>query len=140
MKARLTIVEQVYHQDSDGNATPAGQPYSRLLVSDEQPFVRRLEVGPEWVQLPTGWLTQASVLLLTNDGPQKRAVNPTPEEREKDEDCVLWLGLRIRDMPPEPFSPLRLSESLRLPPYILSKLFLRCPTGITKVTITLLPS
>lgn len=73
-KARLTVVESVYHQINGEQPTIVDPGYTVPIKSDEQPYIRRLTITDSWQPLDCGWINKASLLVLQNTerDPSKR--------------------------------------------------------------------
>ncbi len=135
--SRITVVGQACHQGEDGQIMPAGRQFSRRLQTDEQPFVRRGRAGEDWQPLPTGWLSQAGFLVLTNDEGVGMQVQPTEAERRDAAGKILEVSSCDGDpgaawlVPP--------GEEFRGTPADLAKVRLRCRSGECRYTLTLFP-
>jgi hypothetical protein len=142
---RITVVEQVYHRPADGGEpTVAETRFSRELASQEQPFERRAKVGEDWQPLEHGWLESAGMLLISNEEGRHLQVNPTDEERLSISRRVLELIYAMEDdellvpqssctwlIPP--------GESMRAYPSDVSRLCVRCQSGVARFTLRLYP-
>lgn len=90
---RIVVVENVYHQGSDGMPTTHVYPrYTQFLTTDEQPYQRHTKVGEEWVRLDTGWLNECSLIVLENTEGLFQFRNPTKEEVEETKKKVIEIG------------------------------------------------
>jgi hypothetical protein len=55
--ARLTVVEKVYHQRPNKDATVTQTSFSQSLNYKDQPYVREeVEVGKDWEKVDLGWI------------------------------------------------------------------------------------
>jgi len=81
LKARVTVVEHVYHQLPDEQPLEIEARFSRYLDSDEQLYTRRLKLSTEWELLDTGWVHKPSTIVLRNEEGKFTQVKPTDEER-----------------------------------------------------------
>jgi hypothetical protein len=61
---RITVVGSVYHQPPEGPPSEVGKPFSVKVSSSEQPYVRRLTVGPDLQPLDCGWLAGGEIARL----------------------------------------------------------------------------
>lgn len=150
---RLTVVEQTYHQPVEGSPTAAASAFSRVLASDEQPYVRRFRVeGADWVaaQSKTCWLESCSMMVIENATPVPPVVPVREGEPPPPAECVLEVafavpvpdGLTMHDPEPAPpFAALLVlpGESMRAQPAQLQSVLLRCPRGRARVVLTLIP-
>jgi hypothetical protein len=133
-RGRLTVVEQLYHQDSAGNATPVTTTFCRHLQSDEQPYSRRITVGPTWQHIDHGWLDKQPIgmLVVANNGKPGDGSNV---------ELGVYVGFSNGTPMAQHVAVILPGEALRLQPAYISDLRLRC-TGPNPVscTTTLLPS
>ena len=66
IRARLTVVETIYHQQGDEGAVSVESKYEHL-TEEEEPFKRIYrKVGPEGAQLDTGWVENIGLVHLEN--------------------------------------------------------------------------
>jgi hypothetical protein len=152
--ALLTVVGQAVHQSGDAEPAAAEFRFERRLLTSEQPFVRRCQVGEQWQPLPQSWLAEASYMVIANERPTF-AVNPTAEQQAEADARVVEIGF----VPPlEPLaeprtmhSPARAvaspfdcilvrpGEQQPLTPSSLARVRLRCRTGAARCVVTLFP-
>lgn len=136
--ARLTVVEQVCHQDGEGEPVVAACQWGRSLITEEQPWVRKFLVGPEWKPLETGWLTRVGMLHLANNEGKDIQRIPTREEKALLASRVIELGVSS-ETGVYPFLIIRPGESARLEPADLSTLLVRCQYQSARCTLTAVP-
>lgn len=138
--SRLTVVETIYHQSADGDATVIGKPYNRILFSGEQLYPRVLTIGQEWVDISKGcWLERASQLVLHNNEGKQVQVIMTEEERSKLTERMVEIGVQVGDVV-EAFSSIPPGgESCRISNPYIKKLRIRCVKGTAKVVISIVP-
>lgn len=137
---RITVVEQVAYQQEGESPTSIESHFSRWLESTEQPYQRRLTVGPDWLPLDRGWLHQYPrvLFLLRNDGgPPVQRVLSIEETRRRDE-LTVEIGACF-DSEKIPVVQVRSGESCRFELGRSASLYLRCPTGESRILITLFP-
>lgn len=149
MKSRITVVETVFFEDGQGGKPVSGESrWSKLLDSDEQPFVRRMKVSEHWKPLEVGWLSACSMLCITNVR-ARRAFTPTEEDKESEALKVVQLGVKaaVETFQPynvgvagTPFANIGPGESLRMPAINLSELVIRTLHGEATVLVTIFPS
>ncbi len=143
--ARIGVTGLAYHH-APGDETPtvASSRFGRHLTSDEQPFVRKLKLTREqgWVPVPTGWLVEASVAVVSLD-PDPPSVIPTEAESRRLRDSFVLLGVeevQIEAGWVVPFGKVRRGEDARFEPDVLHRLRLRYQhDGEARVTVTLFP-
>jgi hypothetical protein len=133
MAARLVVVEQVHHQEQGSAPVSLDTRYTVELSSDEEPYVRRLNVGEETARLDFGWAKDPAMLVLRHERPV-RSVHPGAEEAAADEArrVVLLVGDRA-------FAAVRPGCSLRMEPTAGAELNVRCTQGSAKCTIMVVP-
>jgi len=144
MKTLLTVVEQVFHQTPNGPPTSVVSRYAVSSEDPEQVYARNVVLDTQggWRPLDVGWFRgrSASLLLLGNIEGINLTQIPTVEERAT-------LGQRIVEvafaqgngdslLPNIPVLP---GESCRLRPGDLSRIYVRCPNGPARITLTLFP-
>lgn len=145
-KARLVVVEMVYHQMPDGQPIDVAIRHSQLLESNEQPFQRRFTVGTEWTRLPLGWFKNddgivlpCSMLVIENRGMDLPQGQLTEAQKNESESRVLEHGLFINGWY-EITDAVLSGKSIRTCPTELLKIWLRCIKGTTNVTVTIFPA
>lgn len=149
---RLTVIGTAYHQSGQAGPTSVAPSYSRVLKSDEQVYHRRVTVGEGWVPLDTGWVSDASLIVVENVG-VARATNPTDAERAADAGRTVVLAVAPEDQSarthhskgprpdPIPFASVRVGEHVRITdPVPGGKLRVRCVAGSTGVIVTAFPA
>ena len=117
MKSRIVVVETVYHQVDGKQPMQVSEPWSAVLASDEQPYIRYLDVGPEWVPLDHGWIASASLLLIANQGP-----------------ALLEIGVHKETLIVVPAK-----QTARFKPAVLGELMVRCVGDTARVVVNLFP-
>jgi hypothetical protein len=70
-KDRLTIVENIYYQPKNDEATSIVSSFDRILESSEQLYKRNLKLSTDWQTIDTGWLKKISCLILVNLSEEK---------------------------------------------------------------------
>lgn len=137
-RPRLSVVQMVYHQQPDGQPTVQEARYSRWLESDEQPYLRRMTVGEEWVALDVGWVEKAGMLVLRNEGGPPSPVKLTPEQKAEAAAKVIEVGFtegltgQVWLIPP--------GESMAGVPRNAKELRVRCQSGEVKLSVCVLPA
>ena len=138
MRARLVVVESVYHQMPDGQPTTAqAPPHVCELETDEQPYARKYKATEEWRPLDCGWLDRASMLHVVNEE-GRFLVQPTDAEREEVNRKVIELAVSVQGSL-TPFAEIPPHETARFRPVDPKALRVRCRHGATKFTLTLFP-
>lgn len=156
VKPQLTFVGTVYYQSGEleGDATSIEIRTCDNLITDEQPFTRLFWVDEAWTIIETGWLQQASFMVIDNRGIVVGNTNPTEEERKSQEVAILQVGImppnviEARDMhspPRKEQQPIIISHLLpqrKFPipsPQNIKQYRLRCMKGKTKVQVNVFP-
>ncbi len=133
---KIVVKETTYWQSRGSNPQSVSASFSRLVNSEEQPYIRtRLKVSEEWQPLDTGWLKGTSMVIVENL-PEVRQTIPTPEQIKAAKAKILEVGTSD-----SVFCHVLVGESIRIsPPYgNVNGLRMRCLSGITSVTVTALP-
>lgn len=133
--ARLTVLDTIYHQAVGAEPVTHETNFSRMLASDEQPYVRRVTAVAEWKLLDCGWV-EPSMVKLENTAGQQLQVNPTREERRAIDETIVDVGVYhagayvtvARLLP---------GESLRFSP--VGEIFFRCQSGECKCNLSAWP-
>ena len=136
MKSRLTIVEQVYFQQPGIQPVQETTQFSRQCESDEQVYTRVKKLSDVWVDLDSGWVDEASCVMVLNHGNRQHLVNPTSEELLQESDRVVEVAVRG----PTVFGLVRVGESLRIEPHDVKNLVIRCRKDTTQVRIIVVPA
>lgn len=125
---RLTAQVNIYHEHWGEQPVAAHCSTQRFLDTQEQPFQRRITVGPEWVPLSRAWgtmLESVGVILLENRAGRSLMVTPTDEEWEVIQDSVIQVA--IQKEAHFPFARIVAGAFLLLEPEEPELLHVRCP-------------
>jgi hypothetical protein len=136
IKAEVTVVNKAYHQPGDSDPTCVETGYSYFLETDEQPFTRIHTVGEDWIPLQTGWLTDSSLVIISNDG-AKRA-NVVLTEEEEDERSKRFILVAFEDTS-RPTIIIRPGRSAEFEPLTLNGIKIRCTKNSVRYTASILP-
>ncbi len=148
-KARLVIIQQIYHQIFNQQPRPAlDARHSRILKSDEQSYgPRTITIGEEWVPLELGWLkdTPIGMIVLTNEEGRFMDRNPTLEQAREGEKKILELSftcLGTSGNKPSYAATLLIPprESQTILPANPKEVMIRCRSGQGKYTILIVPA
>ena len=129
----VTVVETVYYQRGAEPGLIAEARFSRMVVTDEQPYCRRFCADEEWRPLDLGWLADPGLLVLENREGRFQA-NPSAEERAEVESRVLELAVGG-----VPFLAVRPGETARFEPVAAAGLQVRCRRGRAQAYLVVLP-
>jgi hypothetical protein len=136
--SQLTVVEQVYFQQVGDQPAQFGAQWSRRIATDEQPYQRRMKVGPEWKPIDRGWITNCELLLIENNEGRFTQTNPSDEERKAAASKVVEVGLLMPIGAVMAFARIKPGESCRFQPCDLDFIMIRCRQEAS-ITITLIP-
>lgn len=146
-KGRVTVQGMVYFQPSDSHFGDMAIPcnYVEILKTSEQPVQRWLTVTEKWIELPKGWLEEASLLIIENLGPPYPMTQQSKEQMEDREKAIVEVALYSPDLDKGhnctylPITHISPQRNCRWKPVDVSLIRLRCLEGSTKVLINLLP-
>jgi hypothetical protein len=149
-KGHISVVETVYHQLTDGQPIAVESRFSRSTETDEQPYQRKITVTEEWKSIDHGWIEQVGMLHLSNEE-GVFSVMPTEEEKQEVLEKIVEIGVaEIQSFANAKisFSPANIlvcliilpQESMRVVPYDIPRLRIRCRKGTAKCIITLFPA
>lgn len=139
-KNRLTVFEQVSFQEvGNPRAVVADARFSRQLDSDEQVYQRTITVKKGWQKLDLGWIAPGgcSCLVLENKRPQWSA-KPSQEEVDLAESMVVEVSFR-GGIDTDSDAVLPVGETCRLRPTLRQPLYVSCPAGEARLTISAFP-
>lgn len=130
-KARLIHLCSLYHQIEGEEAWSQESRMTKSLKSSEQPYVRKLVIGKDWVPLETGWIGDKCSLLVI-------------ENRERGDRKLVELTNSISEDPVgqehAPFTwMVHPGDHFSGTPRSLRALFIRSVEGEAKITIIIFP-
>ena len=135
-KGFLTVVETVYHQLIDGQPTGEPNNFQVPLVTDEEPFSRRVVIDDtDWRDLASlgCWLKDASYVRIANEQGVMLKRYPTPAEAEEITKTVIEVSLGEGSVLVRP------RTSCRFEPAALDKVRIICRNGKALLHITVFP-
>ncbi len=141
LKARVGVVETVYHQLPREQPTSVESRYFRELDSIEQSYVRSLVATEEWMPLVPEpcWVTEPSMMIVKNlEGMKTFMVYPT--EKQKREALAKVLEIGFRDGLMEPNLVIATGESMRVQPANQRTMFIRSRSGEARFSLYLFAS
>lgn len=155
-RSRIVVVSHVVYQSLGDQPVKLERSYSRQLTTTEQPYLRKLTIGSQWVPLDKGWLNQASLLDISNEEGKHLQVNPEDWEalaikgRVVEVACIPMFAesaVKHRDMhSPDILVPELVAdwlvpprESIRVIPTDLSRVRLRCQNGEARCVLSIFP-
>lgn len=65
---RMVVIRQVSHQRPRTQSPAIDRRFARVLLSDEQPWIREMMVGESWAPIPCGWVERAALVDILNEG------------------------------------------------------------------------
>lgn len=138
VKDRLTIISGVHHQRQGRPSTSIQSSGARLLETEEQPFDRTMQIGPEWTPLELGWLKDKPGIVRIEGLIPYRQLNLSKEEKEAELATVIQVTFDFDDAN---FPHCRFYHGM---PFIFypedhHRVAIRCLTGPVDVRITILP-
>jgi hypothetical protein len=129
--SRLTVVGTVFCQSPRGRVTAVETRFSRIINKDEQSYSRELTADEEWRPLPTGWVPTAAHFVLEN--------REAPLRPREPEDLNRIIELSCRADPPGASWEIRPGEDMRGTPRGMDDFRVRCPRGVARFLLTLIP-
>jgi len=138
--SRLVLVETLYHQITGEEPSQFSFKSTQRLTTDEQVFTRRCKIEYDWVKLETGWLKEASRVLISNTTGSRRSTIPTEEEQEEVDRSQLII-LLCEPKYADKVSPIvvKPGDSVHFVPFDLDKVYLRATLNFVDCTLTTFP-
>ncbi len=144
---RIAVVEMVYFQETGVSPIAITTRFSRKLHSDEQPCIRKIKIGQDWLPVEMGWVRDCGMLVINNDE-GKFKTNPSEDQLATVSKMIVEVAVqppeeKNRNMHsppkigPQLFAVIPPQESLRLIPS--GNLVVRCRSGIARITINAFP-
>jgi hypothetical protein len=131
---RLTVVESLYHQGTADEPFNFVSKFERMLMIDEQPYVRQAKATEEWKKLDFAWLNEGyGTVVIRNEEGTFPNTKPTDEEKQEAEARVLEVG--YENETPWLVYP---RASMRVCP--TKPLFIRSRSGKSRFTLCVIPS
>ncbi|MDB4786224.1 hypothetical protein OAG36_00670 [bacterium] len=133
---RLTVVEQVIHQQFGEPASQFDSRYAIPCTTSDEVWDRKLMVGEEFQPLVSKhcWIEEPGMVIITNLAGNFTQVQPTDEERLEEESKVL--SICAND---EQVFYIPAQANMRFWPPTLTRFNIRCINGETKYKITVFP-
>lgn len=135
---RTTQVMQLYFERHGDQPTSFDWRCSHVTPpADEDPWQRRITVGPEWTALDFGWLTDnPGMVVIENQAGAGRLVQPTPAEREATKLQVIEVSFNGDDAPACLIHP---GLFFAFMPVAAAGVRVRCRAGSVKAYLVTLP-
>jgi len=131
---RLTVKLEVYYEQSEFDPAQVSCSFVQLLPqSQDQIYVRRILVGPEWQALDIGWVKEVGFILVENR-PKRFQAMPTEEEQAEVEKKVL----SIRNSEASEW-PIASGAFFFGKPQDISTVQIRCLSGETQAVVNIFP-
>lgn len=135
-KGFLTVVETVYHQLIDGQPTGEPNNFQVPLVTEEQPFSRRVVIDDTTFRgiAELGcWIKDASYIRIANEQGLMLKRYPTPTEAEAITKAVIEVRIGTGSILVRP------GTSCRFEPSDLDEVRIICRNGSALLHITIFP-
>jgi hypothetical protein len=133
-KSRLVIKETVYFQQPEAKPIAIESGSGQDIASDEQPYQRIIKLTENWTPLDTGWVKEASLIVIESQAGKHQLVRPDAKQIQETAAKVIEIGMNevAHDLIPagqtRAFTPVRFSSRQ-----------LRCQSGEVKAIITVFP-
>lgn len=145
--ANATVIHGVHGEQADAVLSSRDGRWTRLLWTDEQPYRREVKVGPEWEQLPLGWVGESAhppalLAVVNREDPNRSPLGgiPTPEVKAAGLARIVEVGVRPESgVPVSGFARVRPYEETHWEPVPGATYFLRCTGGHAKVVVVAVP-
>jgi hypothetical protein len=131
MHSILTVVDQLYFQQENGQPIDVPIRFSKLMRTDEQPYIRRIKVDVRR-DVDTGWVERVAMVCIVNEEGRGMQRRPTSEEQADIDGRIVdvWVGgSPVLYIPP--------GEGVKLRP--IGELSMRCRNGTARCTVTVIP-
>lgn len=136
-KARMTVVETVYHQLWSDDPTEISCRFSVELEMAEEPYQRKKRVGVVWETLDTGWIKgRVGTVVIINGSRKMTQGLPSEEEKEAIAKQVILLRFS-KDSDGDVRIPPK--ESFRFRPHTSELPEIRCEVGEARYKIFIVP-
>lgn len=146
--ARLVVVENIYYQVPGEQPVSVSTSYTRMLDTpytvdsspEFQPYARDLRISDCWTQLDIGWMRDkgASLLVLSNEEGKYLSAIPTEEEKRSLKKRVVHIMFGSGRVP-QNLLLLLPGESIRITPWSLEPIVVRCYEGSAKCRLWVFP-
>lgn len=137
-RGRVTIIAQVYCQQTDEDPIVGECRFMRWLETLEQAVSRTIQIGEQWAPLDMLWLKTCSMVMLTNEEGRRFVRVPTKRQLEAAEAKVVKIGKQT-EHGVELIGQIRARHIALFEPEDVHALRLRCVSGVAKVTMRLVP-
>lgn len=133
---RMTVQQTLSHEHFGEQPTQVTSTYSRLLKNKEQPYKRRMVIGPTWQAIDLGWFTDnpndVGTVIIENGEGLGYVEQPSPEEREAADKRIIEISFTKISSQADLCYP----RSIKiLHPNNADGLFLRCQAGQAKIQV-----
>lgn len=91
---RITVVEHIYYQAGNDQATQTSNTYSRELSDNEQPYYRKAKATGEKQSVDLGWIEKCGLLSISNLEVLDSQTTPSQKERDELSRKILEVGWR----------------------------------------------
>lgn len=142
---RFGLNQTLYYQSAGGEQKAYSSIYSGRCELEEKPYERNLRVTEEWQQLDVGWFKdypdkQPEEMLLINEEGSLLQRIPTEEEKASIASRVVEVGAVAGETGIIlPVAKVKPGRSLRYSPQEVRRVWLRCRSGVARVSLVLIP-
>ena len=141
---RLTAQFAIHHEHFGEEPVSMNNTFSKMLGSEEEPYVRRGQVGEEWTEVETSWVKDPGYIVIVNRTGSDLQVDPTKKEKDRMGRQIIevCLSLKYAKEPPEgdqPCTEIPMGEPGIFQPSAGTKLFFRSKHEMTKFRLFVFP-
>jgi hypothetical protein len=143
--SRLTVVEQIYHENESGPRAIPTVPFTRTIDSEEETYGRNFKVSEDWQEIDTGWVKDSVGHVYLRNAEDFRGPNqPTEEELEALQSRPIIVGIvaanrELSSACVEEFAELSPRESMRLFPRNFGRYRIRSAGGTVRAYVAITP-
>ena len=138
---RLTVVENVYFQEYDGQPSGITSRFGQSLESEEQAYNRKIRIGSGWQSLDCGWVEDAAQLVISNEEGKHLQAYPTEEEQAAIAAKVIEVSFEC--LPPGHSPPcmweILPGQTMRGRPSNVKQILVRCRSGVARAIVFAIP-
>lgn len=94
-KPKLIVIKSVHHRNADGKVESLVVRHTRELASEDDPLMRTITVGEQWVKIDTAWIQPIGYFSFRNNGWKPFQVVPTPDQMKEAWSRVIEVGYSV---------------------------------------------
>jgi hypothetical protein len=133
-KSRLVIKETVYFQQPEAKPIALESGSGQDIASDEQPYQRIIKLTESWTPLDTGWVKEASLIVIENQAGKHQLVRPDAKQIQEIAAKVIEIGKEG-----EAWELVPAGQTRVFTPVELDRIQLRSRSGEVKAIVTVFP-